>query len=140
MATETDKCILFPFQRSKDGYARITVEGRLVFACRYICERFYGPPPTPKHQAAHSCGRGRDGCVNKRHVSWKTPKDNINDKREHGTLLLGSRHPMAKLSEAQVKEIKAKAAEVSRKDLAAMYGVKLPTINDIMRGTTWRHV
>jgi hypothetical protein len=140
IAQETDDCILSPFQRSKDGYARFTIEGRMIYASRHICEKVYGPPPTDKHQSAHSCGNGRNGCVNKRHLVWKTPKENIADKWQHGTMLVGIRHPMAKLNEAQVKEIRHLAAQHSRKELAAMFGVKIPTIDNIMTGATWRHV
>jgi len=69
-----EDCLIYPGGR-KDGYG----------PSRYVCERAHGPAPTPQHEAAHSCGNGRFGCVHPKHLSWKTPKDNASDSLMHGT-------------------------------------------------------
>lgn len=137
---EGDECLLFPFNRSKDGYARAEIGGKFVYVSRFICEEYRGSPPTPKHQAAHNCGQGRQGCITKRHLVWKTSAENIADKRLHGTALIGSRHHQAKLDEERVREIRRLRGCMKLPDIAALYGVSRSTISDILYGKTWLHV
>jgi hypothetical protein len=59
--------------------------GDTLYAHRLMCQLAHGDPPTPDHIAAHSCGRGHEGCVNPNHLSWKTYSENELDKRVHGT-------------------------------------------------------
>lgn len=82
---EGDECLFWPYGKNNRGYATVTFGGRLHRACRVICEATHGPPPTGQHHAAHSCGNGHIACVTKRHLSWKTPKANNDDKLLHGT-------------------------------------------------------
>lgn len=83
---EGDECTIWPFTRNDRGYARTRWNGKLRNVCRMICEKVNGPPPTRVHQAAHSCGNGHLGCVTKRHLSWKSPQENSDDKYVHGSL------------------------------------------------------
>lgn len=80
-----DYCLIWPFARGDNGYGSFGRQGKFIYTHRYICELVKGPPPTPEHQAAHSCGRGHEGCVNPKHLSWKTRAENQLDRREHGT-------------------------------------------------------
>jgi hypothetical protein len=50
----------------------------------------------------------------------------------------GEKHPMAKLTDDQVREIRA--SNLSAQELASRYGVKDGAIESIRRGTTWRHL
>ena len=95
---DSEKCLPWPFACRRRGYGAVAVEGKLLPAHRYICECVNGPPPTPKHVAAHSCGKGHEGCVNPRHLRWATYGENEADKIVHGTDGRGERHPMAKLN------------------------------------------
>ena len=137
---EGDECQLSPFCKSKDGYARFEIDGKLVFGSRYACEVAHGPPPSINHDAAHTCRNGRNGCVTKRHVIWKTHKENISDKWDHGTMLVGERHHRAKLTEPQVREIRGLRNAIPRKAMANKFGVGVSTIDNILDGVTWRHV
>ena len=64
----------------KDDYPVIWHRNKKVKAARIICEETNGPPPTPKHEAAHKrncCGRM---CVNGNHLYWATRVENERDK------------------------------------------------------------
>jgi hypothetical protein len=50
-------------------------------AHRAMCRLIHGNPPTPKHQAAHSCGNGRRGCVHPGHLRWATDAENRAERR-----------------------------------------------------------
>lgn len=78
-----DGCPIWPFGRNTDGYGIIHQDGRQLIVSRLVCEIVHGPPPTPKHQAAHDCGNGDLGCFGARCVSWKTQKQNSADAVRH---------------------------------------------------------
>ena len=86
LAYDGNECQTWPYARSDRGYGQVYQDGRVEYVHRMVCEERHGPPPTPKHDAAHSCGKGHEGCVTKRHLSWKTHKENMADAIEHGTL------------------------------------------------------
>jgi hypothetical protein len=67
-----------------------------------------------------------------------TQKDNAADTIRHGRTTRGSRNPMSKLTESQVKEIKARLAsgEMGRA-IAREFGVTDATICDIRKGRQW---
>lgn len=138
LETETDECILYPFSGS-GGYGRLYIDGKLTFAHRYVCTVINGNP-TADAQAAHSCGKGHLGCVNKRHLSWKTSAENNADKREHGTLLVGSSHPQAKLTEQDVAWIKSQRGHFTRAGMADLLGVSRATVDGVLDGRYWTHV
>lgn len=77
---DIDECLTWPFVRNRQGYGRVSVDGRMQIVSRIVCEHENGPPPTPDHHAAHSCHRGHLGCVAKRHLAWKTASQNYADK------------------------------------------------------------
>jgi hypothetical protein len=72
-------------------------------------------------------------------VRWATAKDQIANRRPfqapHGETHSRS---LAKLTWAQVNEIRGLAASLSRDSLAKRYGVAANCIRDIVRGHTWR--
>lgn len=80
-----DECLPWPFSRQPSGYGSFGYLGKLHYAHRFICEATHGPPPSPKHHAAHSvCWRGQEGCVNNRHITWQTPSENAIDRGKFG--------------------------------------------------------
>lgn len=137
---DTDDCQIWPFKPDGrgNGYGIFALNGVLYRAHRFVCELTNGLPPTEKHEAAHECGVSL--CCNKRHISWKTHKENIADKVVHGTNLIGERHHQCKLSKAQVIEIRGLRNRVSRRAIAERFGVGRSTIDNIIDRTTWRHI
>jgi hypothetical protein len=136
MAYDGDECLIWPFIIN-NGYGRVSIDGEMRYAHVIICERENGPSPTPFHQAAHSCGNGKNGCVTKRHLTWKTRPENEADKLVHGTHNRGERHPLSKLSETDARQILALKGTVSQSRLAAEYGVTRETVGAIHRGERW---
>lgn len=125
-----DSCLLWPFGRSGNGYAYI--KQRTASVHRIMCEHRNGPPPSDKHQAAHSCGNGHLGCVNQWHLNWRTPGENQVERYQHSGLT-----KKAKLTPAQVDEIRALEGRAKINDIAERFGVSDTTIRSIMSGKLW---
>lgn len=128
-----EDCLLFPFGRNASGYARLRVGDRHPYGHSFVCERVRGPRPTPRHQAAHSCGNGHLGCLAPKHLSWKTAAENAKDKILHGTV---ARAP--KLEPSGARFIRDALASAMRyRDIARMFGVRGDAIAEVARGKTW---
>lgn len=130
------ECLSWPFCTLPTGYGVFGHLGEHHYAHRYMCELVNGPPPSPIHEAAHSCGRGKFGCVDPRHLSWKTPSENALDSRAHGTQARNPWGPMGKLSKNQIAEIWALKGRKTQAQIAEQFGVSASTIRDIYLGRT----
>lgn len=138
-----DECLIWPFARSDYGYGLTTKDGKTASAHRVICETANGPPPQGKHYAAHSCGKGHEGCVNPRHLYWATASQNAFDTIDHGRFkpMQGQLHGMAKLTDVQVVQMrKMKRGGVPNPSLAAQYKVSIGTVRSIVEGRRWKHL
>lgn len=128
-----DSCLTWPFGRKSSGYG----------PSREMAEMAHGAPPTRLHVAAHTCGKGHQGCVNPNHLYWATPAQNAADRELHGTMLRGDAAPWSKLTSDEVKSIRS-ALQLRKwgqnRELAQKYGVHEATICDIKNGRKWRHV
>lgn len=126
-------CLIWPFGRDKvSGRGSLQFEGRSQYAHRVMCRLAKGEPPTPEHEAAHSCGNGHLACVNPNHLGWKTVSENHLDTSQHGRRSYGERV----LNDEMVAEIRALQGKEKQKDVAARYGVSAPTISHIWYGRT----
>lgn len=97
----------------------------------------HGEPPSPEHEAAHSCGKGHLGCIHPHHVRWATPKENSADMVLHGTSVRGERNAAAILTKDQVREIFALKGKVRQIEIAHYFEVSQATVADIHRGGAW---
>lgn len=113
-----EACIPWPFSHDTKGYPQVWRDG-VKKANRVMCELAHGEPPTPKHQAAHSCGNR--GCINPRHLSWKTQSENEADKHIHGTIVAKNWGPRGKLKPDQIEQIRT--SSLSNVELASRFGV-----------------
>lgn len=142
LSYEGNECLIWPFNRNPKGYGQIARlgegSGKKDLVHRKVCEAVNGPPPSPEHEAAHSCGNGRGGCCAKRHLSWKTPGGNTADKFLHGTVARGSAIASAVLTEETVIRIRQMIADgIAQKDIAAALGIAKQTVNNIHKRRTW---
>lgn len=136
-----DECLIWPFQRlQSDGRAAVKYKGKQTIAARVMCEMAHGAPPTPEHEAAHSCGKGHLGCVNPKHLRWATRVENKADMLGHGTRVMGEKHYNAKLTADQVVAIREAAQSTPHPAVAAMFGVNRQHVQKIAARTIWRHV
>ena len=129
-------CLIWPFNCDAHGYGLIQDNGKLARTSRIMCKLRHGEPPTPKHEAAHNCGKGHLGCVNPQHLQWKTAKENSADKLIHGTSQRGEKHGGAKLTEADVIAIRA-ISGISQRMIAKRYGVNQAQISLIIQHKRW---
>lgn len=137
MSCDIEECVMWPFGRGGDGYGRVYDAGSMRLAHRVMCERVHGPSPSDIHEVAHTCGKGRSGCVNAAHLRWATPSENQSDRIDHGTHSRGDRNAMAKLTEDDVIAIRRRATTERQVDLAAAFGVGQTTISAIVTGQNW---
>ena len=132
------ECLIWPFSTKNNGYyGQIKYDGKMHSVHRLVCDLVHGAPPTPKHHAAHECGKGRAGCVNPNHISWKTAKENNADKLAHGTHNRGERHGQAKLTEEDVREILRLKGLEAQRSLARRFGVSQTNVRLIHLGDSW---
>lgn len=131
-----DECLIWPFARLHNGYGRLGHERAEHRAHRLMCEMVKGPPPTPAHDAAHSCGKGGDGCVNPKHLSWKTRSANLLERREHGTAKRKS-FWWRKLTAEQAAEVRSLIGVETVAKTAARLGVSEANIYHIRAGRSW---
>jgi hypothetical protein len=133
-----DDCLTWPYGTDSKGYGRISLDGKERIVSRLVCKAAHGEPPTPKHEAAHSCGKGHLACINPHHLSWKTPAQNRADCIVHGTHIRGSDHKVAKLDAERVRTIRLELLRgVRQKDLAKRFGVSRGTVSDIASRRLW---
>lgn len=130
-----DECVTFPFCRNDEGYGMLGHDGRRHKAHRLMCQIAHGEPPTPEHTAAHLCGKGHEGCINPKHLEWKTQSDNLAD-REASAIYRGGRR--AKLTPSQVQYIRDMRGKKPQRQLAAELGVTTSSINRISTERKWR--
>ena len=92
----------------------------------------------PGMEILHSCDNPR--CVNPEHLSLGTALQNQRDKwaRGRGGAQQGESHWKCRLTEAQVREIRA--SKEPQDVLAARYGITQSGISGIIRRRSWAHL
>ena len=119
--------------RDPSGYGRSEYEGE-VMAHRISFLAFVGSIPGGLH-VLHRCDN--PCCINPRHLFLGTNADNVKDRVSKGRQQSVAKelNPRAKLTEAEVAEIRA--ADATQAQLARRYGVCPSTIGYIRRRETW---
>lgn len=135
------ECWIWPMRREPAGYGLVTIRKRRHRAHRIVCQMAHGESPQSDMDAAHSCGNGHLGCVNPHHLRWATRLQNVADAIAHGTHQRGARNGSSKLTENQVRAIRALLAKgAPQKDIAAAYSVTVAQVCHINTGRRWAHV
>ncbi len=134
---KTDRCWLWTAATLTDGgYGTMTVRrgGRTVSkrAHRLSWELHFGEIP-PGMEVCHRCDNPL--CIRPDHLFLGTHTDNMRDMARKGRGNQGERHSAAKLSDAQVADIRRRRANGERQcDLAKEYRVADSHISHIIKG------
>lgn len=134
---DSEDCLIWPFAKNDAGYGQIRLGGKTVYVHRLICGEAYGPP-NDGQDAAHSCGNGHLGCINKRHLRWATRAQNIHDTIAHGTAHRGERHNAAKLSRDSVIAIRNLKGKQTLAVTADQFGISISQVSGVQNLKTWR--
>jgi hypothetical protein len=136
---ETDDCIIWPYSKSDNGYGVIHYKGKKTFVHRLALILTVGEPLEYKPNALHvpEICHNR-ACSNPRHLYWGSYKDNQADRLIDGTSNQGERSSSAKLTEAQVLDIRADN-RVNRL-IALDYDITRATVTEIKTRRTWKHI
>lgn len=132
-----DECLIWPFQRSRSGYAFFTAKGKTSPVHQLVCAHVNGARPSPKHEVAHSCGNGVNGCVAATHLRWATKSENEADKLQHGSRLRGEQLKHSKLTADDVRTIRQLAGELPYSHIAKRFGVDPSSVRDIVTRRNW---
>ena len=130
-----DDCFIWPYGMTSGGYGAILIDGHQRGVHTVICELVHGPKPNAGFEVAHGCGVR--SCCNPKHLRWATRSDNHSDKLKHGTHNRGERHSRAKLTEADVREIRSLQGKMTQSALARRFGVSPATLREILIRKIW---
>jgi hypothetical protein len=135
-------------QTDRWGYAKISLCRLGKYRCtqvhRVVAETFLGPPPKhpyQRYQVAHWDGDKQNN--RSANLRWATARENAQDRDRHGrpTGIQGERHHAAKLTNAQVAELRKRSDAGERgSDLAVAFGMSRSTISAITHGKSWLKV
>jgi len=126
-------------QKNKRGYREVNLwingKGRSEEVHRLVLQAFIGPRPDGC-VCRHLNGTRSDNRLS--NLQWGTPLENSADTKLHGMHVEGSRHPNAKLTEAQVATLRASSEPLAA--WAERWGVSISLLSMARSGRRWRHV
>lgn len=124
---------------TSQGYRHVKIGGKSRRVYVLVLETFVGSRPKGNEVRHLNDVKWDDRLTN---LAWGTHAENYADRRAHGGGNHGSRHGLAKLSEAAVALIRARYVPklVTQKMLAAEFGVTRECVKLIVSGKRWAHV
>jgi hypothetical protein len=131
-------CWLWRGARTLGGYGQIIQAGRRLYTHRVAYELAPGPIP-PGLLVCHRCDN--PPCVNPAHLFLGTHAENMGDSSRKGRMRPGSQSPRAKVTEAQVAELRRiRPRGRLIHEHAGRLGISPWTVYSILNGRFWRHV
>lgn len=127
---------------ARKGYERVELRGNGRYGSflvhRLVLLAFVGPPG-PGQECCHY-----DGCKTNNRLSnlrWDTRKANFLDRKHQGVSNDGERHPMARLNNEKVRQIRELLKTgLTQKEIGKRFGVSQSSIYMIANRRQWRFV
>lgn len=118
------------------GYPRVVLHRDGKSFHRYVhslvLTAFAGPKPDGK-ECRHLDGNKLNCALT--NLTWGTPKENTDDKYDHGTVLYGENNPASKLTDDEVTLIRdALSIGISQRKIAKSLGVTQSHVSSINTG------
>lgn len=143
---EASDCWEWTAAKNQNGYGMLRNNGHSALASRLSWVLEHNQPVPHGLHILHTCDNR--GCVNPSHLYVGTNADNVRDKVQRGRTpkeqpkKKGEGHPLAKLTEAQVRDIRHRHSgrRGDGRDLAREFGVARSTITLIVQRKLWSHV
>jgi len=131
--------------KSSRGYLQVSLKNasgsvsRGLRVHQLILTAFIGPMPDGQ-EACHNDG-DRINC-RLSNLRWGTKHENMKDKNIHGTDNRGSSHPMARLTETDVRVIRAlnEHTSLSRNQIAESFCISAGQVWKIVKRISWKHI
>ena len=133
---ERTGCLMWTGALDPNGYGRVGVERHTQFAHRVSLAWKLGRALLPGMDACHTCDT--PGCVEPEHLFEGTHQQNVDDATGKQRHAWGARNGHAKLTETQVRAIRATAASgQTQRGIAERYGVGQTAISRIVSRERW---
>lgn len=134
-------CDCWGWMGNRDGrYGHFSVGGKVIKAHRWIYETAVGPIPEGA-VLRHRCDE--PACVNPMHLEPGTHAQNSQDAVERGrwSNRKGAKHPLAVLTEKEVREIRRRAScGETQKQIADHFEISSQHVGKIVRRECWGHI
>jgi hypothetical protein len=135
----TTKCWFWPRSKDKKGYGRAWNGKNVIFAHHFMWELSHGEVLPKGQNVLHACDN--PACVNPDHLFLGTHAQNMADKAAKGRSNLGERHPLATLTEKEVREIRELARQgMPQREVALKFEIRQNTVSRIVNRVRWKHV
>ena len=134
-----NECWLWQGAKERHGYGHFRANGKDHRAHKYAWELANGKPFPKGMDAMHSCDV--KGCVNPAHVRPATHAENMADCHAKMRHAYGERNHKAKLTAAQVIEIRRLRKEgLKLRELSERFPISQTVVQQICSGRKWRHL
>lgn len=150
---QQDECLIWN-GRIQNDYGRVYIK-KTSYSAHKISFWIHSEYQTPKDIPGsnedgeimvirHLCGNSR--CVNPEHLQLGTGKENMRDRNDHGTALIGEANPNSKITEELATQIKHSRYDKkdpnykTQQERADMFNVSKNIIASIDANITWAHI
>lgn len=140
------KCWIWTAYLDKDGYGQLWFKGVNEGAHRFSWYLHYGKLPT--EMMLHHCDN--PSCIRPDHLFEGDAKDNADDAKMKGRHGFGEQHPLARLTEKDVRDLRNQFPRNGRrlnpeqvaqqKEIAGKFGITIGGLRRMLYGFSWRHV